>query len=217
MRVPVSYNWMTMPLIPTVIEQEGRIERAYDIYSRLLKDRIIFVGEDINPHTANLIVAQLLFLQSEDAKKDIYLYINSPGGSVYDALAIYDTMQYVKNDIQTVGIGVQASAAAFLLSSGAKGKRFLLPNATVMIHQPSSGTRGKVTDQEIDLRESLRVKKLLEEIMARNTGQKASKIHEDMERDKWLTADEAKKYGIVDKVISSLPKSAWQETNNTSD
>lgn len=196
-----------MPLIPTVIEQEGRIERAYDIYSRLLKDRIIFVGEDINPHTANLIVAQLLFLQSEDAKKDIYLYINSPGGSVYDALAIYDTMQYVKNDIQTVGIGVQASAAAFLLSSGTKGKRSLLPNSTVMIHQPSSGTRGKVTDQEIDLRESLRVKKLLEGIMARNTGQKAARIHEDMERDRWMDAGEAQKYGIVDKVISSMPKS----------
>lgn len=195
-----------MPLIPTVIEQEGRIERAYDIYSRLLKDRIIFVGEDINPHTANLIVAQLLFLQAEDPKKDIYLYINSPGGSVYDALAIYDTMQYIKNDIQTVGIGVQASAAAFLLSSGTKGKRFLLPNATVMIHQPSSGTRGKVTDQEIDLRESLRVKRLLEEIMAKNTGQKVSKVHEDMERDKWLDAKEARTYGIVDQVITTPPK-----------
>lgn len=195
-----------MPLIPTVIEQEGRIERAYDIYSRLLKDRIIFVGEDINPHTANLIVAQLLFLQSEDAKKDTYLYINSPGGSVYDALAIYDTMQYVKNDIQTVGIGVQASAAAFLLSSGTKGKRFLLPNSTVMIHQPSSGTRGKVTDQEIDLKESLRVKKLLEEIMMKNTGQKATQIHQDMERDYWMTAPEAQKYGLVDKVITTPAK-----------
>src|SRR5215207_798284 len=139
-----------MPLIPTVIEQEGRMERAYDIYSRLLKDRIIFLGEDVNPHTANLIVAQLLFLQAEDPKKDIYLYINSPGGVVYDALAIYDTMQYITNDVQTVGIGVQASAAAFLLGSGTKGKRSLLKNSTVMIHQPSSGTRGKVTDQEID-------------------------------------------------------------------
>ncbi len=197
-----------MPLIPTVIESEGRYERAYDIYSRLLKDRIIFLGEQVDQHTANLIVAQLLFLQSEDAKKDIYLYINSPGGSVYDALAIYDTMQYVKNDIQTVGIGVQASAAAFLLSSGTKGKRFILPNATVMIHQPSSGTRGKVTDQEIDLRESLRLKKLLEAIMAKNTGQKAARIHEDMERDRWMDAAEAQKYGLIDKVISSLPKSA---------
>lgn len=191
-------------LVPTVIEQEGRYERAYDIYSRLLKDRIIFLGTEVNQTTANLIVAQLLFLQAEDAKKNIYFYINSPGGSVYDALAIYDTMQYVKNDIQTVGIGVQASAAAFLLSSGTKGKRFVLPNSTVMIHQPSSGTRGKVTDQEIDLHESLRVKQLLESIMAKNTGQTKAKIHDDMERDKWLTADEAKKYGIVDKVIDQI-------------
>lgn len=193
-------------LIPTVIESEGRYERAYDIYSRLLKDRIIFLGDAVNEHTANLVVAQLLFLQSEDAKKDIYLYINSPGGSVYDALAIYDTMQYIQNDVQTVGIGVQASAAAFLLSSGTKGKRFLLPNATVMIHQPSSGTRGKVTDQEIDLKESLRVKKLLEEIMRKNTGQKPDRIHTDMERDYWMTSDEAVKYGLADKVITTPPK-----------
>jgi ATP-dependent Clp protease protease subunit len=191
-------------LIPTVIENEGRYERAYDIYSRLLKDRIIFLGSDVNEASANTIVAQLLFLQAQDAKKDIYLYINSPGGSVYDALAIYDTMRFVTNDVQTVGIGVQASAAAFLLSSGTKGKRFLLPNSTVMIHQPSSGTRGKVTDQEIDLKESLRIKRLLEEIMAKNTGQKPAKIHEDMERDKWLTADEAKKYGIVDQIIDDI-------------
>ncbi|HSW99146.1 MAG TPA: ATP-dependent Clp protease proteolytic subunit [Candidatus Saccharimonadales bacterium] len=193
-------------LIPTVIENDGRTERAYDIYSRLLKDRIIFLGEDVNEHTANLVVAQLLFLQAEDAKKDIFFYINSPGGSVYDALAIYDTMQFVTNDVQTVGIGMQASAAAFLLSCGTKGKRFILPHSTVMIHQPSSGTRGKVTDQEIDLRESLRVKKLLEEIMARNTGQKITQLHEDMERDRWMTAEEAKKYGLVDKVITSPPK-----------
>jgi ATP-dependent Clp protease protease subunit len=193
-------------LIPTVIESEGRYERAYDIYSRLLKDRIIFLGSDVNEASANIIVAQLLFLQAEDPKKDIFFYINSPGGSVYDALAIYDTMKYVTNDIQTVGIGVQASAAAFLLSSGTKGKRYVLPNATVMIHQPSSGTRGKVTDQEIELRESLRVKKLLEEIMAKNTGQKAARIHEDMERDKWLDAKEAKTYGLVDAVITTPPK-----------
>jgi ATP-dependent Clp protease protease subunit len=193
-------------LIPTVIESEGRYERAYDIYSRLLKDRIIFLGSDVNEASANIVVAQLLFLQSEDAKKDIYFYINSPGGSVYDALAIYDTMQYITNDVQTVGIGVQASAAAFLLSSGTKGKRFVLPNATVMIHQPSSGTRGKVTDQQIDLEESLRIKKLLEAIMAKNTGQKAAKIHEDMERDKWLNSEEAKAYGIVDAIITSPPK-----------
>lgn len=195
-------------LIPTVVENEGRYERAYDIYSRLLKDRIIFLGTDVNEASANIVVAQLLFLQAEDPKKDIFFYINSPGGSVYDALAIYDTMQYVSNDIQTVGIGVQASAAAFLLSSGTKGKRFALPNATVMIHQPSSGTRGKVTDQEIDLRESLRIKHLLEEIMAKNTGQKPAKIHEDMERDKWLTAPEAKKYGIIDDVISDPPSAS---------
>lgn len=178
------------------------MERAFDIYSRLLKDRIIFLGSDVNEHTANLIVAQLLFLDNEDSKKDIFLYINSPGGSVYDALAIYDTMQYVKSDIQTVGIGVQASAAAFLLSSGTKGKRVILPNATVMIHQPSSGTRGKVTDMEIDLKESLRIKQRLNEIMARNTGQTVKRIQDDMERDYWMTAEEAKKYGVVDKVIT---------------
>lgn len=192
-------------LIPTVIESEGRFERAYDIYSRLLKDRIVFLGDDVNEHTANLIVAQLLFLDNEN-DKDIYLYINSPGGSVYDALAIYDTMRYLKSDVQTVGIGVQASAAAFLLSSGTNGKRFLLPHASVMIHQPSSGTRGKVTDQEIDLREALRVKKLLEQIMSKNTGQKIEKIHVDMERDFWMTSEEAVKYGIADKVITARTK-----------
>jgi ATP-dependent Clp protease protease subunit len=200
------YKPSSQILVPTVIENEGRYERAYDIYSRLLKDRIIFLGTDVNEATANIVVAQLLFLQAEDPKKDIFFYINSPGGEIYNALAIYDTMQYVTNDIQTVGIGVQASAAAFLLSSGTKGKRFILPNGTVMIHQPSSGTRGKVTDQEIDLREALRLKKLLEEIMAKNTGQKAEKIHEDMERDKWLTATEAKKYGLVDDIITTPPK-----------
>lgn len=195
---------LTNLLIPTVIEQEGRMERAYDIYSRLLKDRIIFMGEDVNPHTANLIVAQLLFLDNQDSTQPINFYINSPGGSVYDALAIYDTMQFVKSPIHTYGIGMQASAAAFLLSSGEKGKRYVLPHSTVMIHQPSSGTRGKVTDQEIDLKESLRVKHLLENIMAKNTGQKQSQIHEDMERDKWLSAEEAKTYGLVDKVIHKL-------------
>jgi len=193
-------------LVPTVIESEGRYERAYDIYSRLLKDRIIFLGTDVNEASANIIVAQLLFLQSEDPKKDISIYINSPGGSVYDALAIYDTMQYLSNDIQTVGIGVQASAAAFLLSSGTKGKRFILPNSTVMIHQPSSGTKGKVTDMEIDLQESLRIKHRLNEIMAKNTGQKVETIKVDMERDKWMTAEQAKAYGLVDGVMSSPRK-----------
>jgi ATP-dependent Clp protease protease subunit len=197
---------MTTPqsvLVPTVIESDGRVERAYDIYSRLLKDRIVFLGTHVDQHTANLVVAQLLFLQAEDSKKDIFFYINSPGGSAYDAMAIYDTMQYVTNDIQTVGIGMQASAAAFLLSSGTKGKRFLLPNSTVMIHQPSSGTSGKVTDQEIDLKEALRVKKLMEGIMAKNTGQKLEKIHTDMERDFWMDAEEARAYGVVDKVITT--------------
>jgi ATP-dependent Clp protease protease subunit len=189
-------------LVPTVIEQEGRFERAYDIYSRLLRDRIIFLGDQVNEHTANLVVAQMLFLENQDEKKDIIFYINSPGGSVYDAFAIYDTMQYVKCDVQTVGVGVQASAAAFLLSSGAKGKRMILPHATVMIHQPSAGTKGRVTDMEIDLKEGLRMKKLLNEIMARNTGQSVKKIETDMERDLWMSADEAKKYGIVDKVIA---------------
>lgn len=188
-------------LIPTVIESDGRMERAYDIYSRLLKERIIFLGSDVNPHTANLIVAQLLFLQNEDPKKDIMLYINSPGGSVYDGMAIYDTIQHVKNDVQTVGIGLQASMGAFLLSSGTKGKRYLLPHAKVMIHQPSSGTRGKVSDMEIDLKETINLRKLLNEILAKNTGQKLSKIEKDVDRDYWMTAEEAVKYGIADKVL----------------
>jgi ATP-dependent Clp protease protease subunit len=177
------------------------MERAYDIYSRLLKDRIIFLGEDVNPHTANLVVAQMLFLEAEDPKKDIIFYINSPGGHVYDGMAIYDTMQYVKCDVQTVGIGMQASMGAFLLSSGTKGKRFVLPSSTIMIHQPSSGTRGKVTDMEIDLKEGLRLKKLLNEILAKNTGQKLATIEKDVDRDYWMNAEEAKKYGLVDQVI----------------
>ena len=191
-------------LVPTVIETEGRMERAYDIYSRLLKDRVIFLGEDVNEHTANLVVAQMLFLENQDPNKDIIFYINSPGGSVYDAFAIYDTMQFVKSDIQTIGIGVQASAAAFLLSSGTKGKRLLLPHSTVMIHQPSSASgRAKISDLEIDLREGLRLKKLLNEILARNTGQPISRVEKDADRDYWMTATEAVKYGLVDKVIDS--------------
>jgi ATP-dependent Clp protease, protease subunit len=179
------------------------MERAYDIYSRLLRDRIIFLGNDVNEHTANLVVAQMLFLENQDPNKDIIFYINSPGGSVYDAFAIYDTMQFVKPDIQTVGIGVQASAAAFLLSSGTKGKRLILPHATVMIHQPSSGARGKISDIEIDLREGLRLKKLLNQILARNTGQPLGKVEKDADRDYWMSAEEAKKYGLIDKVIDS--------------
>jgi len=191
-------------LVPTVIEQEGRFERAYDIYSRLLRDRIIFLGDDVNEHTANLIVAQMLFLENQDSDKDIIFYINSGGGSVYHAFAIYDTMKYVKCDIQTVGLGINASAAAFLLSSGTKGKRLLLPNSTVMIHQPSSAAeRAKITDLEIDLKEGIRLKKLLNQILAKNTGQSISKIEKDADRDYWMSAEEAKRYGLVDKVIVS--------------
>jgi len=188
-------------LVPTVIEKTYEGERAYDIYSRLLNERIIFLGEQVNETTANIVVAQLLHLAYADSKKDIKLYINSPGGSVYDGMAIYDTMQYIKPDVQTIGIGLQASMGAFLLSSGTKGKRMLLPNSRVMIHQPSSGTEGKVTDQEITLRESITLKKILNEILVKNTGQKLSKIEKDVERDYWMSATEAVAYGLVDKVI----------------
>lgn len=189
-------------LVPTVIETTNRGERSYDIYSRLLNDRIIFLGEDVNAHTANLVVAQLLFLAHEDPKKDIKLYINSPGGSVYDGLAIIDTMNYIEPDVQTIGIGLQASMGAMLLSCGAKGKRFALPNARVMIHQPSSGTQGKITDQEIMLKEGIFLKKRLAEILAKNTGKKVDQIIKDMDRDNWMSADEAKDYGIIDEVIA---------------
>lgn len=191
-------------LVPTVVEKSYDGERAFDIYSRLLKERIIFLGEEVNEHTANIVVAQLLYLAYEDPKKDISFYINSPGGSVTDGLAIYDTMQFIKPDVATYGIGLQASMGAFLLSSGAKGKRHLLPNARVMIHQPSSGTQGKITDQEISLREALRLKDLLSEIIAKNTGQKVAKVKSDMERDFWMNANEAKDYGIVDQVIDKI-------------
>lgn len=190
-------------LIPTVIEKTQNGERAYDIYSRLLKERIIFLADEVDQHTASLIVAQMLFLEAEDPKKDIMLYINSPGGSVYDGLMIYDTMQHLKCDVATVGVGMQASMGAFLLSSGTKGKRSLLPHSTVMIHQPSAGTRGKVSDMEIDLKEGLRLKKMLNEIMAKNTGQKVETIEKDSDRDNWMTADEAKKYGLVDQIIKA--------------
>jgi ATP-dependent Clp protease protease subunit len=190
-------------IIPTVIDSDGRTDRAYDIYSRLLEDRIIFLGEEVNEHTANLVVAQMLFLESKDPGKDITLYINSPGGSVYEGLAIYDTMQFIKCDVSTVGIGMQASMGAFLLSAGAKGKRLILPNSAVMIHQPSAGTRGKVTDMEIDLKQSILLKKRLHEILANNTGKTRKQIDIDADRDYWMTADEAVKYGIVDKVINN--------------
>jgi len=188
-------------LVPTVIEKTFEGERAFDIFSRLLNERIIFLGEEVNEHTANLVVAQLLHLAYEDPKKDIKLYINSPGGVVYDGLAIYDTIQHISPDVQTIGIGLQASMGAFLLSSGTKGKRYALPNSRIMIHQPSSGTQGKITDQEITLREGLFLKQRLNEILAKNTGQKLSKIEQDMERDFWMGSEEAKKYGIIDEVI----------------
>lgn len=188
-------------LVPNVIVKTRDGERGYDIYSRLLEDRIIFLGEEVNEHTANVIVAQLLHLANEDPDKDIHLYINSPGGSVYDGLAIYDTMNFIKPDVATYGIGLQASMGAFLLSSGTKGKRHLLPNARVMIHQPSSGTQGKVTDQEISLKEAIELKERLAEMMAKNTGQKLAKVKTDMERDFWMSARQAKDYGVVDKVI----------------
>ena len=188
-------------LVPTVIEKTGEGERAYDIYSRLLNERIVFLGEQVNEHTANIVVAQLIHLAYEDPKKDIMLYINSPGGGVYDGMAIYDTMQYIKPDVQTIGIGLQASMGAFLLSSGAKGKRFILPHSKVMIHQPSHATKGKVTDMEIDLKEGLAVKEMLAELFVKNTGQKLSKIKSDMERDYWMSPDEAKKYGLIDEII----------------
>lgn len=188
-------------LVPTVIEETNRGERAFDIYSRLLNKRVIFLGEEVNSHTANVIVAQLLHLAYENPDEDIKLYINSPGGSVYDGLAIYDTMNFIKPDVQTIGIGLQASMGAFLLSAGAKGKRAILPNARVMIHQPSSGTRGKITDQEIDLKEGLLLKEKLAQILAENSGQKLEKLKNDMERDYWMSAEEAVEYGLVDKII----------------
>lgn len=185
-----------------VVEKSQDGERAFDIYSRLLGERIIFLGEEVNEHTANITVAQLIYLAYEDPKKDIKLYINSPGGSVYDGMAIYDTMQYIAPDVQTIGIGLQASMGAFLLSSGAKGKRFALPHSKAMIHQPSSGTQGKVTDMAIDLKEGLAVKEMLATLFAKNTGQKLSKVKIDMERDYWMTPEEAKDYGLVDAVIT---------------
>ncbi len=189
-------------LVPTVIEKSHDGERAFDIYSRLLNERVIFLGEDVNEHTANLVVAQLLHLAYTDPDKDIMLYINSPGGSVYDGLAIYDTIQYIKPDVQTIGIGLQASMGAFLLSSGTKGKRTALPSSRIMIHQPSSGTQGKISDQEITLREGIFLKQQLNKILAKNTGQKLAKIEKDVDRDFWMSAEEAKSYGIIDEVIT---------------
>lgn len=192
-----------MSLVPYVIESTSRGERSYDIYSRLLKDRIVFLGEEVNDVTASLVVAQLLFLESEDPGKDINFYINSPGGSVTAGMAIYDTMNYIKCDVSTVCIGMAASMGAFLLSSGAKGKRFALPNAEIMIHQPSGGAQGQATDIKIVADHILRTKKKLNEILAANTRQPLEVIERDTERDNYMSALEAKEYGLVDAVIAS--------------
>lgn len=191
-----------MSLVPMVVEQSNRGERSYDIYSRLLKDRIIFLGEEVNDVTASLVVAQLLFLAAEDPDKDINLYINSPGGSVTAGMAIYDTMQYIKPDVSTICIGMAASMGAFLLAGGAKGKRYALPNAEVMIHQPSGGARGQATDIRIHAENILRTKAKLNQILAENTGKSVEEVERDTERDNFMSAEEAKAYGLIDAVIT---------------
>ena len=190
-----------MSLVPYVIEQTSRGERSYDIYSRLLKDRIIFLGEEVNDTSASIIVAQLLFLEAEDPSKDIHLYINSPGGSVSAGLAIYDTMKYIKCDVSTICIGMAASMGAFLLSGGAKGKRFALPNSEIMIHQPSGGARGQATEIKIVAENILKTKKKLNEIMAANTGRPIEEIERDTERDNYMSAEEARAYGLIDEIL----------------
>ena len=191
-----------MSLVPYVVEQTSRGERSYDIFSRLLNDRIIILSEEVNDVTASLVVAQLLYLEAEDPDKDIQFYINSPGGSVTAGMAIYDTMQYIKPDVSTICVGLAASMGAFLLSSGAKGKRIALPNAEIMIHQPSGGSRGQATDIQIQAEQILKIKKRLNEILAANTGKSLKEIERDCERDHFMTAEEAKEYGIIDQVIT---------------
>ncbi|MCS7203391.1 MAG: ATP-dependent Clp endopeptidase proteolytic subunit ClpP [Thermodesulfovibrio sp.] len=193
-----------MSIVPIVIEQTGRTERVYDIYSRLLKDRIIFIGTEINDQVANVVIAQLLFLQTEDPDKDIHVYINSPGGMVSSGLAIYDTMQYVKPDIATYCVGQASSMACILLAAGTKGKRFALPHSRVMIHQPIGGFYGQASDVEIHAREILKMKDLLNRILAKHTGQPIERIQKDTERDFFMSAEEAKEYGIIDEVISPM-------------
>jgi ATP-dependent Clp protease protease subunit len=192
-----------MSLVPYVVEQTSRGERSYDIYSRLLKERIIFLGEEVNETTASLVVAQMLFLESEDPGKDIHLYINSPGGMVTAGMAIYDTMQYIKCDVSTICIGMAASMGAFLLAGGAKGKRFALPNAEIMIHQPSGGARGQATEIQIAAENILKTKKKLNEILAANTGKSYEQVAADTERDNYMDAQEAVEYGLIDSIISS--------------
>ncbi|HJB87321.1 ATP-dependent Clp endopeptidase proteolytic subunit ClpP [Mordavella massiliensis] len=191
-----------MSLVPYVIEQTSRGERSYDIYSRLLKDRIIFLGEEVTDVSANIVMAQLLFLEAEDPEKDIHLYINSPGGSVTAGMAIYDTMQYIKCDVETICMGMAASMGAFLLAGGTKGKRLALPNAEIMIHQPSGGAQGQATEIQIAAEHILRTKKNLNRILSENTGQPLEVIQADTERDNFMTAEEAKAYGLIDEVIS---------------
>ena len=192
-----------MSLVPYVVEQTSRGERSYDIFSRLLNDRIIFLGEEVNETTASLVVAQLLYLEAQDPDKDIQMYINSPGGSVTAGMAIYDTMQYIKCDVSTICIGMAASMGAFLLSAGTKGKRLALPNAEIMIHQPSAGTQGQVTDMAIHLKRLEIIKRRLNNILAENTGKSVETVTADCERDNFMTAEEAKEYGLIDKVIYS--------------
>lgn len=192
--------------VPIVVEQSARGERSYDIYSRLLKDRIIFLGTEIDDYVANLVVAQLLFLYAEDPDKDISLYINSPGGSISAGMAIYDTMQYIRSDVSTICIGLAASMGAFLLSSGAKGKRFALPNAEIMIHQPSGGASGQATDIEIQARRIIHLKGKLNQILAENSGQPLSKIQTDVERDYFMESNQAKEYGLIDDILLQIPQ-----------
>ncbi|MEN6460448.1 MAG: ATP-dependent Clp endopeptidase proteolytic subunit ClpP [Syntrophomonas sp.] len=195
-------------LVPMVVEQTNRGERSYDIYSRLLKDRIVFLGSEIDDYVANVVIAQFLFLEAEDPDKDISLYINSPGGSISAGMAIYDTMQYIRPDVSTMCVGLAASMGAFLLTAGQKGKRFALPNAEIMIHQPLGGTQGQATDIEIHARRIIRIKEHMNEILAERTGQKLEKIQKDTERDYFMSALEAKEYGIIDEVISQPKKTS---------
>ncbi|NLM98170.1 MAG: ATP-dependent Clp endopeptidase proteolytic subunit ClpP [Halanaerobiaceae bacterium] len=191
-----------MPLVPMVVEQTNRGERSYDIYSRLLKDRIVFLGDQVTDYLANLVIAQLLFLEADNPDKDIYLYINSPGGSATAALAMYDTIQYIKPDVVTICMGQAASAGALLLASGAKGKRYALPYSRIMIHQPSGGAHGKATEAEIHIKELLRIREIQNEILSKHTGRDIEQIRQDVERDYFMSAEEAVEYGIIDEVIT---------------
>ena len=207
-------NKTNMALVPYVVEQTSRGERSYDIYSRLLEDRIVFLGDEVNDVTASLVVAQLLFLEAQDPEKDIHLYINSPGGSVTAGMAIYDTMQYIKCDVSTICIGMAASMGAFLLAGGAKGKRMALKNAEIMIHQPSGGSQGQATEIEIAAKHILRTKEKLNRILSENTGKPFEQVADDTERDNWMSADEAKEYGLIDQVITNRAEMAESQNKD---